>query len=650
MRSRIIISMLLAAGVFAVTAGAQEGAAPAVDMPELKPVISYIPSGTAGYVVVNDVKSCTDKIDKFLADAGLSQIIAMSMGGGPGGQNGGQMPGVLQMLQGAAQLGQGFNPNGGFAAVMLNPEDYDLDIVGMIKAEMEPGPSEGPEVQFKDVPFVMIVPGKGIKEVFGAYEIIPGGKYTQVKLRMGTVMADEKQGYVFLSPNEKALGAVLSARGSAVGELPKPEAELMAASDIAANVNVRTIRPMLLKMVDMIGEKMKEQSSGRPGVGGMSAPLAPFALQMKMADYYTSIYKEIFKQTDSMTLAGRFVDTGLVAEGMATFTEGSDLAGSIKVDNPGAKKLLNRLPNLPYVLAMGAAGNAMKNPVAEDPKEQINMAVNAIASAAEGKLSDEDKAKMKKIFLGLQGQVTGVQFAGGGAPAGSGLFGLSMVIDCKSAAKLKALMTDGVDLGNSLIQTADDPDFKQLQLSYAKGVETVEQTPVDTIEFTHPEMAEEDDKDKMVKVLGEDKVRIFVAEADKDTLVLTFGGSRAFLGESIKLAKTGGGTILQGPDSAEALKYMPKNTSFIMLFNGGNLLDVIKTAKNTMAPDSQPIPFQITCKTPIAVGAGGKDNTGHMALYMPSGLIKDLTGVFMGLMMPRPGPMPPPQPQGEQDF
>ncbi len=651
MQSRYAISTLLVVCVFAVGAVAQEtGTAPAADMPKLKPVMSMVPADAAGYVVVNNVKSCTDNIDKFLSDAGISQLIAMGMGGGPGGP-GGQMPGVLQMLRGAAQLGAGFNPNGGFAAIMLNPEHYDLDIVGMIEAGMDSSSTRpAPKPQFKDIPLVLIVPGKGINEVFGAYEIIPGGKHTQVRLRMGTVLAEAKNGYIFLSPNERALAAVMSTGKSAASVLPKPEAELIAASDIAANVNIKTVRPLAIKVIELVGKKMKEQASGGPVPGAMAMGANPFAMHMKMADYYVSVYKQMFKQTDSITMAGRFVRTGLAIEGMATFAEGSALAKSAAMKGPGAAKLVNRIPNISYVLAYGASGGAIKNPIAEDSQEQVGMAVDAIASVMEGNLSDEDKEKMKKIFLGLNEQVNGVQFVGGGAPAGSGLFGVSMVTECKSADKFKALLSEGVELGNSLIQTADDEDLRQLQISYFKGTENVKQTSVDTIEFTHPEMTEVDDRQEMVQALGEDKVRLFVAKVDDNTVVMTFGGSKQFLGHAIKVAKSGKGTVLAGPDAATALKHMPKNTSLIMLFNGSNLIDVIKNVKNTMDPNSPPLPIQVNCKIPIAVGGGATGNTGHMVLYVPSRIIQELTGAFMGMMMPAPVPAPVPPPQGPQDF
>ena len=61
-------------------------------------------------------------------------------------------------------------------------------------------------------------------------------------------------------------------------------------------------------------------------------------------------------------------------------------------------------------------------------------------------------------------------------------------------------------------------------------------------------------------ILGEDKIRIFLAAVDKTTVVSTIGGGKPFLADAIKRAKEGG-SILADPGTIQALKYMPKNCS-----------------------------------------------------------------------------------------
>ena len=65
------------------------------------------------------------------------------------------------------------------------------------------------------------------------------------------------------------------------------------------------------------------------------------------------------------------------------------------------------------------------------------------------------------------------------------------------------------------------------------------------------------------------------------------------------------------------------------------------------------MPFQITCKTPIAFGAGQTGTTDHMALYVPKQLVEDIASIILMMKGPGPGgdggPGQPPIPGGE-DF
>ena len=64
----------------------------------------------------------------------------------------------------------------------------------------------------------------------------------------------------------------------------------------------------------------------------------------------------------------------------------------------------------------------------------------------------------------------------------------------------------------------------------------------------------DEEKAEMKKVLGEDKIRIRIAQVDPKTLVITFGGGKTFMVAAIDAARKGG-TIGQNPN--ENTSYFP---------------------------------------------------------------------------------------------
>ncbi|MDY6913706.1 MAG: hypothetical protein SVT52_04535 [Planctomycetota bacterium] len=612
-----VVLVALAAAV----ALAQE-AAP-MPMPKPEPIISHIPAGTMGFVVVNDVQATTEKVESFLKEIGLAPMLGISD----------ETPGmVLAMLKGAAMLGEGFNAQGGFAAVMLDPQQFGVDLIQMMMPDMAATqPDEKPKV-----PFVLFVPGTGVKEVFGNYPCVEAENYTKVSLRMGEMFAAKCGGYVILSPTPKALDAVLQAEQKAATELTGDEAELLVRSDIGAWVNMKTVAPIYSTMLDKFQEQM-----ARPGMMGPPKFLAsvfPF-------------YKTMIAQMQSVAVGGRFVETGLVFEEAITFLPDSNFAKAMaEAKTSTAKELLNRLPNLPYVLAFGAVGNT-----SEQEKEMTDELLDKLlADESMAEVPEETKAKIKELAIGFNEQVTGAQLVGGGAPEGSGLFGLAYVIQCKDAETVKGMLADSAAVTETLIKSlVDDEDAQQLKISYIEAADTAGEAQVDAISITHPELAEMDEEDKaeMKKVLGEDGVRLLIAAADENAVVVTFGGSQAFMAEALKTA-AGGGTIPAGEELAEALKYMPDKPTGIMLLNVGNLFDVILKGTRVMQDNEEAmLPIQITTKTPIAIGAGVQANAVRVVAYVPNKLIQEAVGAAMMFMMPQPAMPAGGEPtQGGEDF
>ena len=103
--------------------------------------LKQIPAGCMGFVVVNNVNGMCGKVDEFLKSIG------------PGGQPFLPMS-VLDLIRAQMRLGEGFNSNGPFVVAMLDPQQYGVDLIEMLRLRGVNPPS-APEV-----PAVILIPGK----------------------------------------------------------------------------------------------------------------------------------------------------------------------------------------------------------------------------------------------------------------------------------------------------------------------------------------------------------------------------------------------------------------------------------------------------------------------------------------------------------
>lgn len=590
------IAMLAAVAVFASVAGA--ATAP--------PVLKQIPAGSLGFVVVNNVKATASRVDKFIKDIGVSKFVP------PGG--------VLSLIKGQANLGAGFNADGGVAVVMLDPQQFGFDLIALIKA----GPDAQPPKP-SDIPVVIFVPGSGVKEVFGELAK-PAGKYFQLMLPV-PIMATHRNGYVIISPSPAAIKAVLTAKKTAADELAKEHTGVIAKSDIAYYLNMKVAGPIINGLLKMLEKEFAGAGMTMPMLADPTAVLG--------------LYRELLSQMDALTITGKLGATGVSLDIMVSFSPDS-LLSKVAAAFPGtAKPTVARLPNLPYVMAIGA--------LAEESKEARQFA-DSMTEKMFGK--DVPKAlrdRLARIQKVSNTNVTGVQLVAGGAPQNSGLFGVAALIECNNTKAVKQMMTDVVGLIESAIKSINpnDQDLQQLKIAYSNNVSTIGTIAIDAIVITHPEMDNMPPRERkeMKQILGEDKILIRVAAIDNKTVAVTFGGGAAFMNETIRAAKVGG-RIISRKDTRAMAKHMPEKPTGFMLFSVGNLFEVINTGMKKMEPDAS-MPFKISTKDPIVFSAGYTGKSSHMILYVPTKLIKDAVEAIGGFLGAMGGGIPLPPPGGE---
>jgi len=588
--------------------------------PKAESVLSHIPANAMGFVVVNDIRALARKTDGLLDEVGVGEMLKKVAPGG-----------MLGMLTTQLKLGYGFNPDGGFAVVMLNPKPHGVSLLRMMDlpdpAFKEPKePKTQPREQ--EPPFVLFVPGEGPKEVFGAYKIEDAGKYKRIEFPGLSLLATRLGGYVLLSPMAGALDTVLGAKKKIAPTLTRYQLAVLTKSQAAAHVNMKIAYPTIDGVL-----KSAEQQFGNSSMGIMFM----FAMPAAPAGLWTlpqlSFYRYAFSQMDGMTVALRMEKTGLALDILAAWKPDSLFAKAYADQKPTPTPLMASVPDRGHVFAIAAATERGRHGVALEHKR-----VDAIVtSPMTQSLSKKWRAQFKQFGHKLADRVQQWELVvgGGGKRQDSGVFSVALVMRGKDADKIKPLVADMGKLfaGWFLEKVADGDANEAVKVEYVKAAETIEKLPVDGMEFIHSEFSGDDDREQLSKLLGEDKVRFLIATPDKKIIIVTMGGSKAFMAEAIKAARAKASTITRAKPAAESMKYMPTNATTLAVFNVGNLFEAMMNGAARMG-DTTEVPFSLPCKTPISYGSAIVGRHKHGVLYVPTAVIKDVVGAYLSLTSP----------------
>ena len=600
----------------------------------VEPILSLIPEDAIAFVVINNVKSTTANLDEYFAQIGLSDLVTTVI---PGGS--------LGFLQGGMMLGPGFNPDGGLAAVMLDPEKFGMDLETMLgRGDPASQPVAEPAIP-PAPPFVIFIAGSSVDEVLGKFGPQPGDPYTMVMMPMGLMHAATKGGYIVLSPSAEVLTSVLQADPTPADAFGG-EAEILNKAAMAVYMKTQPFAPIVMAQFEQFSRQIQM-------MGQMSQAKVPPA---EFMDFYVEMYKELYLQVNSFALGLRWVPAGLLIEESVTFQPESMLGKWMSILAPDDTKLLDALVNLPYIMAYG-----QNTSVGENQTQMLDLSMAWYDKWAETMAglffqSPEDAQKWREISETLYEQTKGVQLVIGGGPEDGGAFGMSYVLKCKDADVVQGVVGELVVMTLEMMKsfeigaatplsptTQPETQPEKFELIYTADAETVGEISVDTIEIVISELSQEllfDEHKaaKLVRILGEDKIRIFVAKADAQTVVITFGGSTPYVAQAIK-AVTEGGTIPADPKVQEVMRYMPENPFSVLLLNVGNLFSVLNKAAEVEGVTA--LPFNITSKTPIAIGASASGSTLQLGLLAPNELVSEIVGLVKSIFLP-----PPPQSPG----
>lgn len=619
-------------GIFCVLATAacslaQPVAVPVAPAGAPSAVMAAIPAGSMGYVVVHDLKKSLSSVDQYLQTIGVSDLA------------GDKLPkSLLAALQEELSLGEGFQADKGVAVVMLDPAPFGVDLVKLVTPD--PNSTDGNAAKDVKLPLVFLVPGKSIESVFPAekYGATAEGKYTRLNMPPGPVFALQNGPYILISPLAKALDAVASAKKFALAELAANEAAVVAKGDVSVYVNMELASPLLGKLIDRFSEKIRQDMPAEVKEGNGIDPTAGLAL-----------YKDLFGQVRGFALAMRIEPDAVVIEDVATFLPDSTFGKALAVAKLAKGSLLDRLPSLPYILAVGGKGLGEKaNGILMDWYMQ------AVAKMMPGKIP----SRLTEIAKEMSQQVTSGQVVLGGAPKGHGIVSLGLVYQCKDPAKLEGLLGEYMDTVKDMMAGfMPDPGMqamlKQATFARIKDLGAVGGKKVSGLELRHPAFTEGDSAEEiqqiLVMVLGEPNIVLRMAAADEHTLVATLGGGSAMLGEAIKTS-TGGGPIPKLEGTSKMMPHMPKDPMLVMLLNLGHIYEIAAPVIEQFA--GGPPPFELTCKVPLTLAASIEGTSMRGAMAVPTDMVKELVQVIgMAVQMTSGSEdMPPATTPGGEDF
>jgi len=595
-------------------------------MPPVEPVLGHLPSESMGFLVVNSIQKLSDDVDAF--------VQAMNMPGMAGGPN------LIAGLQMGAGLGEEFNPNGGFAIVMLDFETFGVDPsrlklmpdmpMGFADEDPATASAEAKEpLGPADLPIVAFVPGKSIEGVFGNHPMTQDGDQVQVEFEGQTLFAATKGGYVVLSTRADALAAALAAQPLAANQQAK-----LAGSDVAVHVDMARCSPIVQDMMQQFADVFEHMPTTAPA--GAPAPPEEMQQQMqRMMKGYVGFADYLLDQVEAITMHVDIGEKGIHLGQTVAFVPDSTMGKIMAAQTgPSGESLLDRLPSLPYVAAFGAAFTQT------DEINTLTQKVNEMFFSA----LDLDQELTEKLLAQAnrfndEVELRGTQFVIGGTPeAAPGALGVSIVYLCDNAAAMQGLMAEQVEFQTEFLNALSDETEVEAQwtITYEPGAATVAGVSADRMRIGLPGTEDiEEFGEVMTDVLGSEQIEVLVAPADAQTLVVTVGGGEAMLAEALTVAD-GSGPIAADPAVADALSAVPDDAWCVGVFSLTNVKDVATDLMAAVGEPEQADMFPLkymTVQTPVVFYMASDEAALNLGLTVPAAMIGDAMQSSMQVMM-----------------
>jgi hypothetical protein len=563
---------------------------PATDQPQAGNVLQHIPADCMGFYVAPNMQELLKAVENYAKDIGVGEELS------------GIAPqGLLEAAARSLQVSKGYNPNGGVALVTLDFEKAGIDIKQVMQGA---GPQEPP--------FVILLAGDSAESVFPTKTVTTEDGKQQVILVDSPSDVMQLGDYLAISPYPNGLDLFKSEQ-SILDVLDPAKVKLIEESLFAQYWRMAPV----VDMMEGLSAQMKAQQQMMAQQGWDPGPRMSLGITMVEA------MREMATDIDDVVMGLRMVEGGMVAESLIDYKPESPAGKQLAAMKP-ADKLLSRVPDLPYVVAFGSTAPAEGD--AEAITRSVELAENLLASM-QLEMPADIKTDMIELSKSMAEQIKSMQFVGGGAP-GEGVFGTALLLDVKNAQATRDLLAKESSLLTSLVAKTlamKEEDLAGLEFKYTQAAETVGAMAVDTIEVTHPEMAEmeEWEKNEMQSVLGEQKIIFRVAPVDLTTVVVSFGGGSELLGQAVEAAQKGG-PLTNNAHVQAALKNVP-NELAVMVFSPQNLMQTVIDEAEAGGEEMPSVfaDFEWSDQMPLAMGASADGSTARVAWFVPTPLVKD---------------------------
>lgn len=641
---RVVISGALVCGVLLTVASGQTEQAAA-----RRDVMDHIPDDALGFVVVPSVRSATDAADAFLEETKISE------------HSDEFREGVLEAISRGLTLGEGFDADGGFAIVLLNPEPLGIDIeqeisrsiaqltvssmpgmVGVLDTIFDHGPTSQPSMP--RVPYAMLLPGEDVQSVLPSATVSQDADGTTLSFANVDQQfhAASLGDYVVVSPLSAAVEVVSEAHNRPI-KLTGAHAELIEASEAAVWADVEGVRNALGGLLEKF-EQMEEPSETTTAPSTQVADLMEGLAALRRPSLTSPSALELFKQIRRTTVGLRLDQRGPRAEAVVEYEPDSEYAAA-RVSCGTSAELLDRLPDMPYMMAIGTT-------MQETSPETLRRRLEHMLGEVE-ELDGETRGELTDLVVPLLGQVRLVQFVWGSSPEGSmggGIFGFAGVVECDDSRKVRELLGELAVRGDEMLaQVAETEDaLADWEITHTADAETVDETSVDMLTMACGGQGSEMMM-PLSMLLGSPDLNIRIAAADETHLVLTAGGGEAMLAEALTAARAADGPIAQREEVAAVLGEAGAPSQAVFLFNVGTYLRSMLRMFGGMGMAPPPIMEEFTDE-PVAVVVSEDGNQDRLVLDFPTQIVSDFVTFIESMERMHSSPSDSGPPPDAEDF
>ena len=555
-------------------------------------VLDRVPAGAVVVVVIENAGKAGANADQFLKSVSPPDEPILPAT-------------VIEMIQAQFGIGEGFEPAGGFAAALLDPKPYGLELGEIFAGKRK----DGSKITSDMVPLVVLIPGAAPAKLFALRKPTTAEGVVQFAGEDGRPRyCLEAGGHVVLGANLQAVKAVAAGGGSIRASLSQADQAFFQSHDASVWIDAARLAPLIaMRLVTVRGES-------KAG-GGMLAAL----LALKGDD--GAQWQAVLGQMQSAVVGLRFAKEGLYIEAAGAFRADSEMGKALAGGVPAGAGLFDRLPGPPYVLGLGVL-NAPAT-----PEKVLAGRIDAVLAAPPYQgLPDDAKARFRAAALALAGQVKSTQLHLG--PLSSPLR-LAYVIRCASSADARRQVAEIVAVAAQAVAAGSDKRLEGVSLTHQANAAKVAGRDADVITMSLASPTDAQRK-RARALLGSESLRLVVVEAGPEALLIAQDGDAEALADAVAVAEKGSGRIPADAGVAKALALLPAKRTAAGVLNARHLQAVVKAVR--AASGGKPVDVGIDSDVPFAGAVSVEGTSVRLTIVLPTETVREVMKVVSALL------------------